>query len=147
MPVFESSVDLPRPLAEVFAFFLDPRNLERVSPPDLHLRVVEGPERLALSSRIVAAGRRWGVPQRIVSEVTAFEQGHSFTDTQVSGPFPRWVHTHDFEELPGGTRVTDRIDYEAPGGVIGLVLTPAFLAEDLKRIYAYREGKLRELLG
>lgn len=147
MPVFESSVELPRPVAEVFAFFADPHNLERVSPPDLHLRVVEGPERLSLGARIVVAGRRWGVPHRIVSEVTAFEPDQSFTDTQVEGLFRRWEHVHRFEAVPGGTQVIDRIDYEPPGGMIGLMLKPGFFEEDLKRIYAYREEKLRELFG
>jgi ligand-binding SRPBCC domain-containing protein len=143
MPVFEDTIDLPRPVAEVFAFFNDPRNLERISPPDLHLRVIEGPERLFRGARIVVAGRRWGIPQRIVSEVP----GQSFTDTQVQGPFLRWVRTHRFEEVAGGTRVSDHIDYEPPGGVLGLVITPAFVEQDLRRAYAYRATKLRELFG
>ncbi len=147
MPVFEDTIDLPRPVAEVFAFFADPRNLERVSPPDLNLRVVEGPERLFQGARVVVMGRRWGVPHRIVSEITAFTPDQSFTDTQVEGVFRRWVHAHRFEEVPGGTRVSDRIDYEPPGGMIGLVLTPAFLEQDLKRMHTYRAEKLRELFG
>ncbi len=147
MPVFDDTIDLPRPVAEVFAFFADPRNLERLSPPDLHLRVVEGPERLSRGARVVVAGRRWGIPQRVVSEVTSYEPERSFTDTQVQGPFLRWVRTHRFEEVPGGTRVSDHIDYEPPGGVLGLVLTPALVEQDLRRAYAYRAARLRELFG
>jgi ligand-binding SRPBCC domain-containing protein len=147
MPLFEAVQCFPRTVGEVFDFFLRPANLVRVSPPELHLRVVEGPERILLGSRITLAGTRWGVPQRVVSEVTAFEQDVRFTDAQKEGPFRRWVHTHSFEAVPGGTRVTDRIEFEPPGGMLGLVVTAGFVERDLKWVYEYRSGKLKELLG
>jgi hypothetical protein len=37
----------------------------------LHLKVEEGPEVLQLGSRVTVRGRRWGIPQRVVSEVTS----------------------------------------------------------------------------
>jgi ligand-binding SRPBCC domain-containing protein len=147
MPLFEAVQYFPRPLGEVFDFFLRPANLVRISPPELHLKLVEGPERILLGSRIILAGTRWGVPQRVVSEVTAFEQDVLFRDVQKQGPFRKWVHTHSFEATPEGTRVTDRIEFEPPGGLLGLVVNAAFVERDLKWVYEYRSGKLKELLG
>jgi ligand-binding SRPBCC domain-containing protein len=147
MPSFDAVLTVPRPLAEVFEFFLDPANLARVSPPELHMRLVEGPRRLQLGSVIVLQGRRWGVPQRVVSEITAFEPGASFVDEQRQGPFRRWRHAHRFETVPEGTRIVDRIDYEPPGGLLGLVATPKMLERDLQWVYGYRSEKLRELFG
>src|SRR5579884_1561154 len=92
MPHFEDELVVPRPLPEVFDFFLDAHNLTRVSPPELHLRVVQAPPRLQLGSVVEARGRRWGVPQRIVSEVTALEPNVSFVDEQRHGPFGKFVH-------------------------------------------------------
>ena len=147
MPVFESSQTFPKPLQEVFDFFRRPANLVVVSPPELHMRLDEGPEVLQLGSRVVLRGRRWGVPQRVASEVTAFESGVSFTDAQVEGPFGKWVHTHHFEAVDGGTLVKDHIEYEPPGGLLGLVVTAGLIERDLRWIFAFRAKKLAELLG
>jgi ligand-binding SRPBCC domain-containing protein len=147
MPVFEASQIVPRPVAEVFAFFRDPTNLVKISPPELHMRLVEGPPQLERGSRIVLKGRRWGIPQRVVSEVTDFEPPRTFTDVQVEGPFGKWAHTHRFEEVPGGTRLADRIDYEPPGGLLGRVVTAAMIERDLRGVFEYRSGKIKELLG
>jgi ligand-binding SRPBCC domain-containing protein len=147
MPVFQSTQVFPRSVEEVFAFFRDPANLVRVSPPELQLRLVEGPERLQLGSVLVLQGRRWGIPQRVVSEVTAFEPNVSFTDVQRQGPFRKWQHTHRFEAVPEGTRVTDVIEFEPPGGLLGLVVTAAWIEADLKGIFEYRTKELAKLLG
>jgi ligand-binding SRPBCC domain-containing protein len=147
MPVFQATQAFPRTVEEVFAFFRRPANLLLVSPPELHLRLVEGPEELGLGSRLVVKGRRWGVPQRIASEVTAFEPNVAFTDEQREGPFRKFVHAHRFEAVPGGARMTDTIEYDPPGGLLGLVATAARIERDLRWIFAYRTARLGELLG
>jgi ligand-binding SRPBCC domain-containing protein len=147
MPQFDAELIVPRPVAEAFEFFLDPANLVRVSPPELHMRLAEGPARLRQGSVIVLHGRRWGIPQRVVSEIATLEPGVCFIDRQREGPFARWVHTHRFEAVPGGTRLVDHIDYEPPGGLLGLLVTAAMLERELQWVYAYRSEKLRELLG
>jgi ligand-binding SRPBCC domain-containing protein len=68
-------------------------------------------------------------------------------DEQRDGPFGKWVHTHRFEAIAGGTLVTDQIDYAAPGGVLGLLVTDGFIQQDLEWIFAYRTTKLQDLLG
>jgi ligand-binding SRPBCC domain-containing protein len=146
MPVFEASAVFPRPIEEVFAFFRDPANLVRISPPDLHMRLVEGPPLIELGSRVVLKGRRWGIPQRVVSEITGFDPPVTFTDTQVEGPFGKWVHTHRLEAVAEGTRVNDRVEYEPPGGILGLVARPSLIENDLKWIFEFRTKKVMELL-
>jgi ligand-binding SRPBCC domain-containing protein len=147
MPVFEASAVFPRPVAEVFAFFRAPANLVRISPPELHMKLVEGPALVELGSRVVFQGRRWGIPQRMVSEIIALDAPVTFTDTQVEGPFRRWVHTHRFEAVDGGTRVNDRVEYEPPGGLLGLVAGAGMIERDLKWIFEYRTKKVAELLA
>jgi ligand-binding SRPBCC domain-containing protein len=147
MPVFEAELNYSREVQEVFDFFRQPANLVRVSPPELNMRLAEGPERLELGSRITLLGRRWGVPQRVVSEVTAYELDVVFVDEQREGPFRKWVHTLRFEAIPGGTRVMDRIEYEPPGGMLGMVVTATAIERDLLWVFAFRSGKLKEILG
>src|SRR5215469_2483651 len=123
MPYFEMVEDLSASLTRVFDFFSRPAKLIEISPPELHFKLLSAPEQLTLGARIVLQGRRWGLSQRLVSEVTVWEPEVRFVDEQREGPFKQWVHTHRFEALPdGGTRLTDRIDYETPGGLLGFIL-------------------------
>jgi ligand-binding SRPBCC domain-containing protein len=99
-----------------------------------------------LGSRITVKGRRAGVAQHLVSEVTAFEPGRSFVEEQRQGPFRRWAHTYRFEaQADGGTLLTEEIDYEPPGGVLGLLLTAEKIERDLAAVYAFRRETWAEL--
>jgi ligand-binding SRPBCC domain-containing protein len=146
MPRFETTEKLSSPLERVFDFFSRPANLVRISPPELHFQLLEGPEILTLGSRFTLQGRRWGVVQRIVNEVIVWEPGSHFVDAQHQGPFKKWRHTHAFEMLPdGGTRITDSIDYETPGGLLGLVLNAKAVQRELERVFAYRGQELTKI--
>lgn len=147
MALFQSTQVFPRPRDEVFAFFCRPANLIAVSPPELYMKLEEGPDLLQLGSRVVLRGRRWGISQRIVSEVTALAQGESFTDVQIEGPFRKFEHTHRFREVAGGTEVLDQLEFEPPGGMLGLLVTVGRIEKDLTWIFEYRTRKLAELLG
>ena len=46
---------------------------------------------------------------------TAYEKDRLFVDKQIQGPFAYWVHRHEFEDVSGKTRLTDRVEYELPG--------------------------------
>src|SRR5436305_4110831 len=96
MPTFERTVSLPHPVARVFAMLSDPRQTLALAPPELRLRLVEAPERLGLGSRLTRAGRRWGLPQRVVSAITALEPDALLVETQLHGPFRHWVHSCHF---------------------------------------------------
>jgi ligand-binding SRPBCC domain-containing protein len=147
MAVFEQVTILAGQVADVFDFLAQPANLVRVSPPELRLKLLEGPHRLQLGARVTVQGQRFGMVQRIVSEVTAFEPNALIVDEQCEGPFRKWVHSHRLEPHSGSTRMTDRIEFEAPGGLVGLVMNERRISRDLEWVFAYRTEKLHELLG
>jgi len=147
MPRFESVLTFARPLDAVFEFFLRPANLLRANPPDLNLQLVEAPLVVQLGSRIVLQARRFGVAQRLVSEVTAWQLQALLVDEQREGPFRKWVQTHRFEGVGAGTRLTYQVDYEPPGGMLGLVLNARAIDKELQTIGAFRAVKLAELLN
>ena len=108
----------------------------------------EAPDELQLGSRLTVRGRRWGVTQRMVSEITAFEEGALIVEEQRQGPFRAWRHTQRFApSADGGVRITDGIDYEPPGGVLGRLATAEAIRRELERAFAYRRERLAELLG
>jgi ligand-binding SRPBCC domain-containing protein len=146
MPRFEHTMTLSRPPADVFDFLRCPANLIEVTPPEFNMRLVEGPDRLELGSRIVLQGRRWGFSQRVVSRVTALEPCRLMVDEQIEGIFKKFIHTHRLVEIAGGTRMDDEVEFEAPGGMIGFLLTAETLQAELEDLFAYRTQKFKELL-
>jgi ligand-binding SRPBCC domain-containing protein len=147
MPQFQSSLTLTQPPSEVFAFFLRPANLLALAPPELHLQLVEGPELLQPGARLTWKTRRWGISQRIITEITTLEPAKLLVEEQREGPLRKFIRTLRFEEAPEGTRLTETIDFEPPGGLIGLVVTAGMIQGDLEAAAAHRDRKLRELLG
>jgi ligand-binding SRPBCC domain-containing protein len=148
MARFATTADLSAPIAKVFDFFRSPVNLLRVAPPALHLQLETAPDELQLGSRLVLCGKRWGIRYRSVMEVIAFEPGAYFLEEQREGAFRTWVHAHRFEAtVNAGTRVVDEIDYEPPGGMLGLLLTTAAVERELNEFFRYRNAKLAEVLA
>jgi ligand-binding SRPBCC domain-containing protein len=147
MPRFETAQTLARKIEEVFDFFRRPANILRISPPDLNLQILEAPELLELGSRIVLQARRWGIAQKLASKVTAFEVNARFVDELQEGPFRKWVQTHRFETIPEGTRLTYQVDFEPPGGILGMMMKASAIERDLQAVSAFRAQKLQELLG
>lgn len=133
---------------EVFAFFASPANLDALTPPWLSFAIRALPPQMAAGVEIDYRLRLRGVPVRWTSLIRTWEPPWRFVDEQVRGPYRRWVHEHRFEEVAGGTRVVDHVDYEVPGGrLFGGLVHRLLVAPDLATIFDYRQQRLRELLG
>ena len=145
-----STVRLAAPLAEVFAFFVDARNLELLTPGWLRFQVsATPPPAMAAGTRIDYRLRLHGVPVRWQSEITAWEPPFRFVDEQRRGPYRVWIHEHRFavERRTDGSEVvvaSDKVDYAVPGGRLANRL---LVAGDLRRIFAYRAERLAERFG
>lgn len=139
----ESVQWLPRPIGEVFPFFADAANLERITPPWLRFSVLTpGPVEMRVATRIDYRLRVRGVPLRWQSEITAWEPPLRFADEQRRGPYRLWVHEHTFRERDGGTEVRDHVTYAVPGGWL---VERLLVGPDVRRIFAYRRRALEEL--
>jgi ligand-binding SRPBCC domain-containing protein len=148
MPRFETEQRFSVPVGRVFGLLLRPATRVALAPPELQLRLVEAPEVLAAGARVVVQARRWGLSRRLASEVTALEPEALIVEEQRDGPFRAWKHTQRFEALAdGGTRLRDAIDYEPPGGMLGLTLTAGAVEHELAGAFAHRNRKLAEMLA
>lgn len=139
---------VPREPVEVFRFFCDPRNLERLTPEFLRFRV------LGMSTADVGAGTRidyrlslHGIPVRWQSRIDEWEPDRRFVDSQTRGPYASWHHTHTFERRDGGTLLRDEIRYTLPLGAVGALVAGARVARDVQEIFAFRRRKISELFG
>ncbi len=138
---------VPRTPEETFAFFADPWNLEAITPGWLNFRIVEADDPLREGAWLRYRLRLFGVPIRWRTEITAWEPPHAFTDTQRSGPYRLWVHSHRFRPVQDGTEVHDHVRYRIPFGPVGLLARNLFVRRWLDQIFDYRARRLAELLG
>lgn len=139
------SIWLPRPRDEVFAFFSDAHNLERITPAFLRFQVLT-PAPIAMRAGALIDYRLGlrGIPIRWRTEIREWEPPHRFVDVQLRGPYRLWHHEHTFVEENGGTRCEDRVRYQVPGGAL---VAKLFVERDVERIFEYRAEVMRELFG
>lgn len=132
------SLWLPRPLPEVFAFFGDARNLERITPPELRFRITS-PIPAEMQAGVLLDYRLalFGVPIRWSTLITVWRPEEYFVDEQLEGPYRLWVHHHRFSVEAGGTRVRDEVRYRLPLAPAGWLAAP-LVALQLKRIFDFR---------
>jgi ligand-binding SRPBCC domain-containing protein len=147
MAILEASVSIRCPIERVFDFLTLSENFAKIVPPDLQLRLVQSPGRLALGSRFEVQILGFGVPQNVIYEITEFVAPHRFQESQVKGPLGRYVHEHVLSaQEDGGVHVTDRIEFEPPGGLLGFLLTADRLRTSLQDGMTHRHRELKRLL-
>jgi ligand-binding SRPBCC domain-containing protein len=134
-----------RPLDEVFAFFSDALNLQRITPPSMRFKVVTpGPIVMARGLRIDYRLRVRGLPMRWRSEITTWEPGVRFVDEQRRGPYRYWIHEHRFHAKEGGTQMLDTVHYASPGGPL---IHRWLVRPDLEKVFGFREESLKGLFA
>jgi ligand-binding SRPBCC domain-containing protein len=112
VPVFELSALIDAPVEKVFAFHERPDALTLLSPRFPPVRIVRKTGGVEPGARIEL---RIG-PLHWDAVHTAYERNRLFVDEQTRGPFARWIHRHEFEDLGVMTRLTDRVEFQLPGG-------------------------------
>ncbi len=134
------------PVEEVFPFFADARNLERITPPLLRFEVVtRGAIEMRAGTLIRYRLRLHGLRVNWLTRIEAWEPNERFVDVQVSGPYRLWHHTHTFEARDGGTLMHDVVRYALPAWPLGELARP-LVRRDLKRIFDYRRDSVGSLL-
>ena len=136
--------------SEVWAFLSTPANLNELTPPDLHFQVLsEVPARMYNGLTIlyeiqipVFGKRRW------LTEIKHIEEGAFFVDEQRLGPYRLWYHQHRVEPFEGTkTKMSDRVCYQLPFGVIGALVHKLWVRKMLDAIFDYRAQRLVERFG
>jgi ligand-binding SRPBCC domain-containing protein len=140
VPTFVKSVLINAPVRDVFRFHERDDALPLLSPPFPPVRVISRVGGIQAGAEVVL---RIG-PVHWIARHTAYEQESLFVDEQIRGPFRSWVHRHEFEAVDGRTKLTDRIEYQLPGGTLVNLLFAWIVNGALANMFRYRHYVTRE---
>ncbi len=136
----EESVQIERPVAEVFAYVSDPTHLPEWTAVVTDVRT-DGSSSPGAGTRFTVTqkflGTKWETPCEVVSS-----DGGRFSYRSVGGPVP-YTFTYICEEVPGGTRFT-MVGEGEPGNLFRLV-GPLFVKAAQRQVRSDLET-LRDLL-
>jgi hypothetical protein len=137
--VFEQEQLVRRTRGEVFAFFADAANLERITPATLHFEI-RSPQPIAMRAGAIIDYQLslFGLTCQWRTLIESFDPESGFVDVQTKGPYRTWRHSHEFSDAPGGTLVRDRVEYEVPFGLLGEIARRLFVARQIRRIFEFR---------
>ncbi len=144
---FKSTLTIDMPRDEVFAFFSDAENLERITPAELGFHIVTPtPFEIRQGTLIDYKLTLHGFPLKWRTEITRWEPPHLFEDTQLTGPYKQWIHQHRFTEIgPGKTMMEDEVRYRLPLEPLGDIAN--FLIErQIANIFEHRNKAVAEIL-
>jgi ligand-binding SRPBCC domain-containing protein len=147
MYLLERELSLPVTRAEVFPFFADARNLERLTPPSLRFEILTPAIQMRPGAIIEYRLHFSGLPVRWRTAIEEWDPPVRFVDVQEKGPYALWRHTHTFDETPDGTRMRDRVEYALPFGPLGALAHRLFVSRQLNDIFAFRARIVRELFA
>lgn len=144
MPIFESRVELPASPEAVFDFISRPANLAAISPPEAGLVFTQAPEVLSEGAAMVCKLQAYGLVQELQQKITKFDPPRSFREELIKGPVKKYIHDYIVEPTPGGAVLINRIDFEPPGGLMGMMVTADRIMDQLEDGFAYRRDLLKK---
>lgn len=145
----KSTQVLPISIEKAWDFFSDPKNLEKICPPEMNFTILEGADERMFAGQIISykVSVLPMVRLRWVTEITHVKEGEYFVDEQRFGPYKLWHHKHLFKKVAGGVEMTDVVHYAIPLGLMGRLMNALLIAKKVKFIFEYREKRVIELFG
>ncbi len=142
---FRTEQWFPYPILDVFDFFSNALNLEKITPPWLHFQVLTpSPIKVTQGSLIDYCLRLHGIPIKWQSEIAVWNPPHLFIDEQRRGPYSLWIHQHTFTTQRAGTLVRDEVEYAVRPNTL---IHKLFIAPHLNKIFAHRQEQLSRIFG
>lgn len=147
MPQFESRTPLQAAPEDVFEYLLRPSNLQAIAPPESQLVYVQPPPLIELGSRLVCKMQSNGLIQQLSFEIVELVTPRRYREKMVEGPLRLWLHDYIVEPSEGGVVLINRIEFEPPGGMMGLIMNERRILEALEDGFDYRATALQKVFG
>lgn len=138
-------IDLPR--EQVFDFFADAGNLERITPPELNFHIItQQPIDIKKGCLIDYQLKMRGIPIKWKTEITQWNPPFDFIDSALKSPYKQWIHLHKFNVGENGeTIMEDTVRYRLPFEPFG-DFALWFVRKELNYIFDYRKKVVEKIL-
>ncbi len=147
MPICEYESRLECSLENLFDFLSRPANVTRVTSPDLGISYTSAPEVLHEGARLDFQIITFGQLIKSSHQIIEFSRPGLVVEQQLTGPMKSWRHRHEYEETSNGVLMRDLVEFELPGGLIGLLLSESKVRDSLEDGFFYRDQRLQELIS
>ena len=133
-------------LRKTWDFFMNPKHIEMISPPDFNEtlincttpKLVQGSELFVRTELFIS--KNWH------SKIVRLEEMNLFVDEVHDSKFLKWTHEHKFiSENEGRTLVSDTVQFQLGFSIFGRILEP-FIFQRIKRVFSFREMKIKAVL-
>lgn len=140
----EAKQVLPITKSECWEFFSNPKNLQKITPPDMDFEIKSELPQTMYAGQIIIYKIKIlpGIKLSWVTEITHVDEGKFFVDEQRFGPYKFWHHQHLFTEVEKGMEVKDVVHYALPFGFWGRMVNTLFVRTKLNKIFQYRRDYL-----
>lgn len=132
---------------EVFEFFSDAGNLERITPPELNFQIITPqPIEIERGTLIDYKLKIRGFSVKWRTEIAVWNPPFEFVDRQISGPYKQWIHRHTFTEIEKNkTLIEDEVKYRLPIEPFGDAIH-FLIRKELDYIFDFRQKAVKEIL-
>jgi ligand-binding SRPBCC domain-containing protein len=137
---------IERPRAEVFEFFADAGNLQKITPPELNFQILTPqPIDIKKGALIDYRLKLRGIPITWKTEITQWNPPFDFVDTALKSPYKQWIHLHRFTTgARGETVMEDIVRYRLPLEPLGDI-AHFYVKKELNYIFDYRRKIIEEI--
>lgn len=123
----------------VFAFHQDPEHLELLHRGWASFRMIHHDDSLYRGSRTWFETTIAGIlPVAMGFEHSVYEPPYRFGEQLIHGPFSKFIHLHEFDEVTAGTTVRDLLEVELPWYYGGEQAMKLLVAPMLRRAFKLR---------
>ncbi|SFI86537.1 Ligand-binding SRPBCC domain-containing protein [Planctomicrobium piriforme] len=147
MATYEYETRLNCSVDGLFDFLSRPGNVSKVTSPNLGITFHSAPEVVHEGARLDFQVITFGQIIKSSHQILEFERPRLVVERQIAGPMKSWLHRHEYEAVPEGVLKRDIVEFQLPGGLIGLLLSESKICSHLEDGFYYREQRLQELIA
>jgi ligand-binding SRPBCC domain-containing protein len=148
---FRAEQLLPVDLPTAWAFFSSPKNLARITPPEMDFTTLsnfeEGQEIYTGMLIDYKVKPLFGISMSWQTEIREVQKPYSFVDIQLKGPYRLWQHTHTFIEKENGVLMQDEVKYQLPFGPLGVLSHALLVRRKLESLFAFRKAAIERIFA
>jgi len=98
--ILTRSLTLNLPIEQVFDFFADAGNLERITPPELNFKITTTqPIDTKKGTLIDYQLKLRGLPIKWQTIISEWNPPYVFVDEALKSPYKQWIHRHTFTRI------------------------------------------------